>query len=149
MEVIVLMGLQASGKTSFYRARFAATHAHVSKDLLRNSRRPARRQGELIEAALRAGRSVVVDNTHPAPADRAEVIAQARAHGARVVGYWFPPDLAASRRRNAGRQGRARVPDVALHVTARRLQPPAPGEGFDALFAVRPVDGDFEVTPWP
>jgi predicted kinase len=30
-ELVVLIGLPAAGKTSFYRARLAATHVHVSK----------------------------------------------------------------------------------------------------------------------
>lgn len=43
MELIIFVGLQASGKSSFYRARFAANHEHVSKDLLRNNSQPERR----------------------------------------------------------------------------------------------------------
>lgn len=65
MELIMMIGLQASGKSTFARSRFGATHEYVSKDLLRNTSNPARRQQQLIEAALRQERSVVVDNTHP------------------------------------------------------------------------------------
>jgi predicted kinase len=65
-ELVILVGLQASGKSTFFREQFAATHEHVSKDLLRNNRTRNRRQRELIEAALWAGRPVVVDNTNPA-----------------------------------------------------------------------------------
>jgi hypothetical protein len=36
------------------------------QDLMRDNRRPARRQRELIERAFSDGRSVVVDNTNPA-----------------------------------------------------------------------------------
>jgi len=43
MELIIFMGLQASGKSTFYRSRFAATHAYVSKDMLRNNKQPGRR----------------------------------------------------------------------------------------------------------
>jgi hypothetical protein len=51
--------------------------------------------------------------------------------------------------RNATREGRARVPDVALHATAKRLERPVPEEGFDALFYVRASSaGGFEVSPW-
>jgi len=32
LELVVFTGLQASGKTSFYRHHLADTHAHVSKD---------------------------------------------------------------------------------------------------------------------
>ncbi|HWZ20062.1 MAG TPA: hypothetical protein VNW73_14780 [Ktedonobacteraceae bacterium] len=38
MDMIILMGLQASGKSTFYRTYFAATHEHVSKDLLLKSK---------------------------------------------------------------------------------------------------------------
>jgi predicted kinase len=48
MELAILVGLQASGKSSFYRARFAATHELVSKDLLRNNSKPERRQRRAI-----------------------------------------------------------------------------------------------------
>jgi predicted kinase len=148
VEVAILIGLQAAGKTTFSQTRLP-THAHVSKDLLRNTRQPASRQAALIAAALAGGRSVVVDNTNAALADRAALIAQARAVGARVVGYYFEPDLKSSRARNASRTGRARVPEVALYVTMKKLQPPSYDEGFDELFTVRLQDGGFDVLPWP
>ncbi|WP_207955865.1 AAA family ATPase [Rubrobacter marinus] len=59
------MGLQASGKSTFYRERLAGTHAHVSKDLFRHNKDRNRRQAQLVREALRSGRSVVVDNTNP------------------------------------------------------------------------------------
>jgi predicted kinase len=146
MELAVLVGLQGSGKTTFYRERLAATHAHVSKDHFRSNPRPARRQRHLIAEAFAAGRSVAVDNTNPTAADRAELAALGRAAGAAVVCYFFPPDVDASLRRNAAREGKARVPDHAVRITAARLEPPTPAEGFDRVFAVRLVDGvGFEV----
>ena len=32
MELVLFVGLQGAGKTSFYRRAFAETHAHVSRD---------------------------------------------------------------------------------------------------------------------
>src|SRR3954468_21780202 len=93
MEVVLFVGLQGSGKSTFYRTHFAETHVHVSKDLFRNNRRPGRRQAHLIEAALREGRSVVVDNTNPTAEDRAPVIATAKAFRATVTGYVFESTL--------------------------------------------------------
>ena len=40
-ELAILIGLQASGKSTFYRRHLAATHALVSKDRFRNNRNPA------------------------------------------------------------------------------------------------------------
>src|SRR4051812_424732 len=106
-ELVILIGLQGAGKTSFYRAIWAGTHNHVSKDRRRNNRRPARRQLQLLEEALRAGRSVVVDNTNPTALDRVELIALGRSLGARVVGYYFESRLADCLERNSQRAGKA------------------------------------------
>lgn len=65
IELVIFSGLQAAGKTTFFRERFAATHEHVSKDAWPNARKREARQRRLVEAHLRAGRSVVVDNTNP------------------------------------------------------------------------------------
>ena len=73
---------------------------------------------------------MVVDNTNPTAADRAEVVELGRAAGAAVVCYYFPPDVEACLRRNALREGKARVPDHAVRITAARLEPPTPNEGL-------------------
>jgi predicted kinase len=140
-ELVILIGLPGAGKTTFFAQRFVQSHAHVSKDNLRNNRQPAseRRQGELIDAALAAGRSVVVDNTNATVEERAALIAQARRHGARVVGYFFDCTRAECLARNAARAGRARVPKVGIFAIARRLVPPARSEGFNDLHVVRPL----------
>jgi predicted kinase len=136
MDCVILIGLPASGKSTFYRERFAGTHDLVSKDAMRNNRQPQRRQERLIEAALAAGRSVVVDNTNPRAADRAPIVATARRFGADVAGYYFPTEAQMALRRNRARQGRDRVPDVAIFVAKKRLEPPTYAEGFDQLFTV-------------
>jgi predicted kinase len=145
VDLVVLVGLQGSGKTTFFGARFAATHALVSKDLIGGARDRNRRQEELVRAAAAAGRSVVVDNTNARREDRTALVALARALGMRPVCYAFPADVRASLARNVRRGGKARVPEVAIHATARRLVPPAPDEGFDALYEVRPAPDAFEI----
>lgn len=136
MEVILFVGLQASGKSTFYRNHFANTHTLISKDLMRNNKRPQRRQMRLLREALERGENVVIDNTNPAPEDRIPLIECAREHSANVVGYFFQSTLEDSKQRNAQREGKARVPDVALYTTIRKLEPPNKEEGFDALYAV-------------
>ncbi len=149
MECVILIGLPASGKSTFFRERFAGTHDHVSKDLLRNTRQPQRRQDQLIAASLASGRSVVVDNTNPSAAVRAPLIALARKHGAEVTGYFFVTEAGDALRRNRAREGRERVPDVAIFTVRKRLEPPTMAEGFDRLFSVRVNEADrrFDVEP--
>jgi predicted kinase len=150
VDLVVLSGLQGAGKTTFFHARFGATHAHVSRDRLPGARDPRRRERALVEEAARRGRSAVVDDTNARREDRAALVALARELGMRPVLYWFPPDVRASLARNAGRSGRARVPAVAVLATARRLAPPAPPEGFAEVHEVRATpDGAFEVTARP
>lgn len=135
-ECVILIGLPASGKSSFYRDRFAGTHDHVSKDLLRTNRKPQQRQEQLLAESLALGRSVVVDNTNPTREVRAPMIRIARQAGASVVGYVFRTDVGDALRRNRAREGRDRVPDVAIFTTRKRLEPPAYDEGFDSLYEV-------------
>lgn len=148
-KLILLIGLQAAGKTTFYRERFAEGYAHISMDLLRNNPHPARRQALLIEQALQAGQPIIVDNTNSTAEVRAPLIALGKLYGYTIIGYYFPPDVAASLKRNAARVGKAKVPPVAIYATRKKLQPPSSAEGFDALYTVRIVeDGAFRVRPW-
>ncbi len=148
MECLVFIGLPASGKTTFYQRRFAATHAHISKDLWPNTANKDRRQAEQLRLALAQGRSVVIDNTNPAPADRAPVIATAHEYGARAIAYYFTATTREAVGRNRGREGKARVPDVAIFVRAKKMVPPTVDEGFDEMYSVT-IDpaGDFSVQP--
>jgi predicted kinase len=146
-EVVVFVGLQGAGKSTFHAQRFADNYVLVSKDLFRNNRRPGRRQEQLLTEALASARSVVVDNTNPSRADRATIIRVARAFHARVVGYYFSSPLAECLVRNAARTER-RVPDVGVFATARKLEPPSLEEGFDQLVLVHTLrDGNFTVRP--
>src|SRR5262249_40470660 len=86
---VIFIRLPAWGKTTFYRACFAQTHAHVSKDNFPNNRNPERRQRELIEQAFAEGRPVVVDNTNATAEARRPLLALAQAHNVPVVGYYF------------------------------------------------------------
>jgi predicted kinase len=139
-ELVIFVGLQASGKSTYFRERFAATHEHISKDLFPNNKNRNRRQAQLIEAALRTGSSVVVDNTNPTVEDRRPLIQLGRELGARIVGCYFESTVRQCVGRNRRRKGKAQVPDVAIFATAKRLVPPSYPEGFDELFRVRITD---------
>jgi predicted kinase len=150
VDLVVLSGLQGSGKSTFFAARFAETHAHVSRDRFPSARDKDARQRSLVEAAARAGRSVVVDNTSVRRADRAALVALARSLGLRPVLYWFAPDVRASLARNATRAGKARVPAVAIHAARKRLEPPDASEGFAAAWEVTATpEGGFVVRERP
>ncbi len=135
-ELIIFIGLQASGKSTYYRHHFAATHVHISKDLLKSARDRDGRQQLMIRKALAEGKPVVVDNTNPSPVVRAPLIALGRGCGARVIGYFFDVPVKVAVERNRARDGKERVPDVAIYVTAKKLVPPKLEEGFDEIHVV-------------
>src|SRR3954451_14525268 len=150
MDLVVLIGLPGAGKSSFHRARYAGTHVHVSKDLFGSAKRKDEKQMLLVEAALRSGRSVVVDNTNPRRADRAPLIEAAQRLGAPATGILVAAPVAECLRRNAAREGKARVPAVAIYVAARKLEPPSREEGFDEVLEARILDdGSWSVRPLP
>jgi predicted kinase len=149
MEIVILTGLQASGKSTFFRIYFAATHEHISKDQMRNNKHRGRTQAQLIEEALQKGHSVVIDNTNPTVEVREPLIRLGRMYDAEITGYYFESQVRQCLERNRLREGKARVPDVAIYVTAKKLVRPSYNEGFDKLFSVR-ITGDstFEIQEW-
>lgn len=148
VNLVVLCGLQASGKSTFRRA-YLPDHEVVSKDMMGSSKRKEARQRRLIVEALEAGRDVVVDNTNPSVEERASILEVAPPYGARVVVYYFESNLADCFARNAERADREVVPPVGIRATRSRLVLPSPEEGFGELWYVRMAGGGaFEVTPW-
>ncbi len=136
MELIIFTGLQASGKSTFYQTHCATTYEHISMDLLQHNKNPRKRQLVLIEDALQAQQSVVVDNTNPTVEDRQPLIQLGHLYGAKIVGYYFDATVRQCIERNKQREGKAKVPDVAIYATAKKLVRPAYFEGFDLLYAV-------------
>jgi len=76
-EAVIFVGIQGSGKTTFYRERFFETHVRINLDMLRTRRR----EQLLFKACLQSGQSFVVDNTNPLATDRARLFEAARVAG--------------------------------------------------------------------
>lgn len=144
MELVVLIGIPATGKSSFARERFAETHLRLNLDMLRTRHR----EDVLFRACLEAKQPVVVDNTNTTRVERARYVAAAKAAGFRVVGYYFSSRVGDALARNAARSGEARVPDAAVLGMSGRLELPRLDEGFDALHFVRLEGPAFVVEGW-
>jgi predicted kinase len=134
---VILVGLPGAGKSTFARATFP-NHEYISKDAFPpGARNKQARQDAALRAALGAGRSAVVDNTNVTPPERAAIITIARELGARIIGYYLEVSTRDAVARNERREGRAKVPKVAIFTSAKRLVPPSLAEGFDELHTVR------------
>jgi len=143
-DAVLLMGIQASGKSTFYEERLAQTHVRISLDELHTRSK----ERLLLEECIANGTSFVVDNTNPTASDRARYIGPAKAAGYHIIGIFFKSVLAECMARNKNRTGKDRIPDVALAATSNKLEMPAWQEGFDELYYAYICDGEFIVEEW-
>jgi predicted kinase len=144
MEAVIFIGIQGSGKSTFYAQRFSRTHMRINLDMLKTRHR----ESVFIQTCLDTGMRFVVDNTNPTSEERAQYIAPARTARFRIVGYYFAVKPAEALVNNASRAEAERVPNVAIFSTYKRLQLPSYGEGFDALYYVTSAEGAFCVEEW-
>jgi predicted kinase len=155
VELVILVGIQASGKTTFYRRHLAEGYAHVSLDRWRGQGNVRSKEHRAIMEGLRAAaqaaagvRGVVVDNTNiTAQArrryfDYAAEFAAAGGCPVRLTAYFFDAALDGCLRRNQERPTDAprgspyRVPPPAIVAFRRRLERPTHQEGFHRLCRV-------------
>jgi predicted kinase len=133
MEAVIFIGIQGSGKSTFFRERFFDTHVRVNLDMLRTRRR----EELLVAACLEGGQSFVVDNTNPLPSDRVRYLVPAHTARFRTVAYFFEASLREVMQRNNLRGGKQRVPAPAVAASFKKLVPPSAEEGFDEIYTVR------------
>lgn len=144
-NAVIFIGIQGTGKSSFYQERFFHTHVRINLDMLKTKHRLRL----LFNACIEAGQSFVLDNTNSSREVRAEFIARSKAAGFRVVGYYFRSDIGSALARNSDRSGPARIPNLGVLGTYKQLEIPQRSEGFDDLYYVY-IDpaGKFQVEEW-
>ena len=128
-EAVIFVGLQGSGKTTYYNQHFAATHVHVSRDV----QQTPEREKALIRECLRTGQSFVLDNTNATRSVRAPYIREAKAAGFSLAAYFFDTPVRTAIGRNNHRKDKKAIPVPAILRTAKHLQPPSVEEGFDEV----------------
>lgn len=133
MQLIIFIGIQGAGKSTFFKENFADTHIRINLDMLRTKHR----EKLLIDACFEAKQPFVIDKTNATVEERAKYIALARQHRFSVVGYYFASSVDEALERNERREGKAKVPEQAIKGTYNRLQIPRFAEGFDELFYVK------------
>ena len=142
MQTIIFIGIQGSGKTTFYAKRFLKTHLRISLDMLKTRNK----ERQFVQLCLATGQKFVVDNTNPTIAERKKYIEAAKEARFEVIGYYFNTPLAEALERNSRRLGKEAVSAIGIRATAKKLQLPVYEEGFDTLFEVLPGLGTVEVV---
>jgi predicted kinase len=146
MQTVILIGIQASGKSTFYSRYFAETHLRISLDMLKTRHR----ERVLLAACISIQQPFVVDNTNATAAERAVYISRAKAAGFQVIGYFLRSSVREAIRRNRRRPDSKNLPVKGISATYRRLQVPTLEEGFDSLYLVDITPSDeFLIRVWP
>jgi predicted kinase len=141
----LIIGIQATGKSTFFQQRFFATHVRINLDMLKTRNR----ERILLAACLEAKQPIVIDNTNLTREGRAGYISQAKAAGFKVIGYYFKSALQSALERNRQRSGKASIPEKGIIAAYRKLELLSFDEGFDRLFYVEIAeDGQFIVKEW-
>lgn len=144
MDLVIFVGIPASGKSTFYQQHFFHTHVRVNLDMLRTRHR----ENRLLECCFQTRQPLVVDNTNVTVADRRKYLEKGLQHRFHIRGFYFQSYAPECLARNAARTGRQRIPDKGIWGKYKQLEVPSPTEGFHELFYVR-LDGNaFVVTPW-
>lgn len=145
MESVIFIGLQASGKSTFYNQEFFYTHMRINLDMLKRRSR----EEQFVKTCLQTKQKFVVDNTNLTKPSRFHYLQDAMLNDFEVIGYYFRVDVARSLKWNSGRKGKARVPDKAILGSYKRLELPSYEEGFDKLFYVTlDTNQQFIIEDW-
>ncbi|MFK4049752.1 AAA family ATPase [Acinetobacter venetianus] len=142
MELIIFVGCQASGKSTFFKQYFSDTHIRLNLDMLKTRHR----EKIFFQACLEAKQKFVVDNTNPSKLDRKIYIQQAKNADLKVIAYYFESFLDDALLRNEQRKGKAKIPRVGVISTFKKLEQPELDEGFDEIYRVSiDQENDFNV----
>ncbi len=144
METVIFCGIQATGKTTFFKENFFKTHIRISLDLLKTRNK----EQKFIDTCLATQQRYVVDNTNPTKVDRAKYISDAKANKFKVVGYYFQSKINDALNRNSQRLGKENIPEVGIKGTFNKLEIPTFDEGFDELYFVEIDDNNFKIKEW-
>ena len=99
--MVIMIGIQGSGKSTFYHKYLANSYVRINLDTLKT-----RHQEELlISECIKDGKSFAIDNTNPTRADRQRYIPLAQYAGYKVIGYFMESKLKTCIERNNQRTG--------------------------------------------
>ncbi|KNC86338.1 hypothetical protein SARC_01498 [Sphaeroforma arctica JP610] len=133
-EMVLNVGFPASGKTTFYNTHMKPMgYTHVNMDTIGTAKKCL----QVCRESLGAGKSVVIDNTNPTKATRQDYLAMAKEFGVPCRCFLFSADKSLAIHCNTFRavykKTVDKLPMIALHTYAKRLEPPTTDEGFSKI----------------
>ncbi|KAK7484043.1 hypothetical protein BaRGS_00024655 [Batillaria attramentaria] len=137
-ELVVMVGCPASGKSTF-RKRYLEPHGYVAVN--RDTLGTAEKCIKVAKEALKSGKCVVADNTHPSVSARANFVQLAKAEGVPCRCFWMQTPFELAHHLNLVRQNQTngevrRIPDVGYNVFKKNFEEPTKAEGFTEIVKV-------------
>lgn len=140
MQIIIFIGIPASGKSSLYKKLFFNSHIRISMDLL-NTRN---KEGKLLQYCFDTQSKMVIDNTNVTKESRQKYIELAQRNKYEIVGYYFESNIQDCLERNKNRKDS--IDDIGVKSKYKELEKPLLEEGFDKIYTVKIIDNQFEIS---
>ena len=141
--MVIMMGIQGSGKSTFCAKNFSE-YTRINLDTLRTRKK----EKDALWLAINRKENIVIDNTNPTVSARKKYIEVGKASRYRIIGYFMQSRLQECIERNDSRQGKEKIPSIAIACTSNKLEMPGYEEGFDELYFVKITDAGFSVLKW-
>ena len=141
--MVIMMGIQGSGKSTFCAKNFSE-YTRINLDTLRTRKK----ENDALRLAINRKENIVIDNTNPTVSDRKKYIEAGKTSQYRIIGYFMQSRLQECIERNDTRQGKEKIPSIAIACTSNKLEMPGYEEGFDELYFVKITDAGFSVLKW-
>ena len=110
MEAIIFIGIQGSGKSTFYKEKFFNSHVRISMDLLRTRNK----EKLFLEACINTSQKLVIDNTNPLKEERKKYIERIRETNYKITGYFFESSVNDCIQRNNQRNGKEKISEKGI-----------------------------------
>lgn len=129
MEMVILVGIPGSGKTTWYK-KTVPMYTHISLDEIDHDRKV---EDKMVECELQKGNNIVIDDTNVTRKIRQRHIVSAKKYNATVNVVFFDVRFQKAHQQNSMRKGKKRVPDGALTKFAILLEEPTLDEGINCI----------------
>jgi len=133
LEYVLMIGVALSGKTTYIKANF--DHERVALSFFDNNRK---KELEYVKECLKAGKSVVIDDTNLTISIRKQHIDLAKKYNAKVRGILMNTSRGLLEKRQKSRHDT--IPMTVIYKKLKQLETPVIDEGFDELI----VKKDYE-----
>lgn len=144
MEAIILIGIQASGKSTFCKENLFNSHVRISNDLLNTKNR----ESKLIDFCLETKMKMVIDNTNFSIEKRMAYIDKIKPHNFKIIGYYFEINVPRSIKWNKERDKSEIIPDVGIYSTCKKMEIPTLSEGYDKLYRIVYIGKKLIIKDW-